>query len=402
MTSSSTTGAKKVEAQLPQRPVSSSQGLSDVTATYFLGTHRIRTPEETWEWLQPVLPIVGITRVADVTALDVLGFPVYQAVRPASRSLSVSQGKAVTAAGAKVSAAMEGIELWHCERLDPVPQVEVSLREIQYANPIESAHLKWRSDTRLLDAMPLAWLKTRSLTGGRDGWLPRSMVELDLTQRLGFEPQMFHRTSNGLASGNCLPEAQVHALCELIERHGLYLDHRDPSRKKALDPESLRDTYCWDLIERIRATGMKVALWDLTWELGVPCVAADVIANDLPNIWRGSGCHGAPEVAVSRALSEAAQSRLTYISGARDDLTEFGEFLDAEAKFASFVEPSPTCRLEDLPSLATGNLARDLEVLLERLVSHDYSAYAIDLTRPEIGVPVVSAFVPGLNEAPYG
>lgn len=371
-------------------------------ATYFLGTHRIRTPEETWEWLQPILPKVGITRIADVTALDVLGFPVYQAVRPASRNLSVSQGKAVTAAGAKVSAAMESVELWHCERLDPVPQVESPLREIQYGNPIESRHLKWRSDTRLLDAMPLAWLKTESLTGGRHGWLPRQMVELDLSLPRGFEPQMFHRTSNGLASGNCLAEARVHALCELIERHGLYLDHLDPGRKAAIDPESLRETYCWDLVQRVRDAGMKLALWDLTWELGVPCIAADVVAGDLPNVWRGSGCHGSPEVAMSRALSEAAQSRLTYIAGARDDLTEFGEFLDAEAKYASFTEPVPSRRLEDLPDLATGHLDRDLTVLLDRLTSHGYAAYAIDLTRPEIGVPVTSAFIPGLNEAPYG
>lgn len=374
----------------------------DVATTYFLGTHRIRTPEETWSWLQPILPRVGVTRVADVTALDILGLPVYQAVRPASRNLSVSQGKAVTAAGAKVSAAMESVELWHCERLDNVPQVEASLREIQYGNPIESRHLKWRTDTHLLDAMPMAWLKTRSLTGGRDGWLPRQMVELDLTLPRGFEPLMFQRTSNGLASGNGLLEAQIHALCELVERHALYLDHLEPSRKSAIDPESLRGTYCWDLIQRIRDAGMKVALWDLTWELGVPCTAADIVAADLPNIWRGSGSHGSPEVAMSRALSEAAQSRLTYISGARDDLTEFGQYLDAEAKFASFAEPEPARRLEELPSLATGRLDRDLDVLLEKLTSQGYAAYAIDLTRPEIGVPVVSAFVPGLNEAPYG
>ena len=69
--------------------------------------------------------------MADVTALDVLGVPVYQAVRPASRNLAVSQGKGATAAAARVSAVMEGFELWHAEDLDAVPQVTVSVGEMQ-------------------------------------------------------------------------------------------------------------------------------------------------------------------------------------------------------------------------------------------------------------------------------
>src|SRR5690242_2091930 len=94
------------------------------------GTHRVCTPEETWRRIQPALAAAGVTRVADVTGLDHLGIPVFQAIRPASRNLSVSQGKGLSAAAARVSAAMEALELWHAERLDHLPKVVLSPREM--------------------------------------------------------------------------------------------------------------------------------------------------------------------------------------------------------------------------------------------------------------------------------
>lgn len=39
-----------------------------------------------------------------------------------------------------------------------------------------------------------------------------------------------------------------------------------------------------------------------------------------PITFTGVGCHNDPAIALCRALIEAAQNRLTAISGARDDL----------------------------------------------------------------------------------
>ncbi|MGW8989068.1 hypothetical protein ACWGRF_03920 [Streptomyces zhihengii] len=65
----------------------------------------------------------GITRVADLTGLDVIGLPVWTAIRPASKTLSASQGKGAAALLAKLSAVMEAIELWHVEQPLPVAAV---------------------------------------------------------------------------------------------------------------------------------------------------------------------------------------------------------------------------------------------------------------------------------------
>jgi ribosomal protein S12 methylthiotransferase accessory factor len=378
---------------------------------YTLGTHRVRAPEETWEWIAPLLPRVGVTRVADVTRLDVIGLPVWQAVRPASRNLSVSQGKAVTDVGAKVSAVMESVELWHAEDLSRVPGTVLSLREMRFANPVAESVLPWRPDSRRLDALPIPWVRAEPLRGDRTGWLPRDMVELDFTVPDGWRAMWFHRTSNGLASGNCREEAVLHGLCEVMERHALFLDYkmpedhpeRLPGGRRALDPDDLGGELA-ELVARVRAAGFRLALYDLTWSAGVPVMMADVCAPDLPNVWRGSGCHPAPEVALSRALTEAAQARLTYIAGARDDLEEMGAGVPPGRMFESFEEPEPVARLADRESLAgVAGVAveEDLERVVGRLGEAGYEGYVVDLTREELGVPVVRVVVPGLREQPY-
>ena len=145
------------------------------------GTHRVRSPAETWSVLRGLLPRAGITRVADVTALDRLGIPVCQAVRPASRNLSVSQGKGATPEAARVSAAMEAIELWHAEDLGPCRRSVMSPREMRYDNAIPLAALRWKPAFSRVSAVPMPGCARRGLGGEREAWIPRSMLELDFT-----------------------------------------------------------------------------------------------------------------------------------------------------------------------------------------------------------------------------
>lgn len=367
-----------------------------------LGTHRVRSPEETWEALRDVLPKVGVTRVADVTGLDRIGIPVWQAVRPASRSLSVSQGKGATPAAARASAAMESVELWHAEDLSHLSRVVLSPREMRYDNPIPLPSLRWIFQPPEAAAVPLPWVQARSFRGGPDGWLPLGMLELDFTEPAALPLRLFHRTSNGLASGNCVEEAVLHGVCELVERHAVRLAGEDPSRKVPLAEESIDIPWLREPIDRIRAAGCKLTLWDVTGDLGLPVTLVDLAAPDIPNLWRGSGCHPDPAVALSRAVTEAAQSRLTYISGARDDLPFFGGEELAHRLFDDFREPEAERTLADLPDLSTASVATDLDTVVEYLAARGFETYWVDLTRPEIGVAVATVFIPGLRDKPHG
>lgn len=341
---------------------------------------------------------MGITRLADVTGLDRLGIPVFQSTRPASRNLSVSQGKGLTPAAARVSAAMESVEMWHAEDLAHLPQLSMPVREMAYSNPIRADQLRWMGVAETFDALPITWIEARSLTGGRSGWLPRSMMELDFAQPDLFEPQMFVRNSNGLASGNTSQEALLHGLCEVVERHSWCLMRDSAHPAQALDLSSLNKPCLAELVDAIRRAGMKLAVYDTTCEIGLPAVMAKLAAEDLPVVWHGFGCHTSREIAVSRALTEAAQSRLAYIAGARDDLVGMVRYAPPHREFDAFAEPAGEVGYEELPDLATRSLADDLQRVIARLADLAYEPYWIDLTLPEIGIPVVIIFVPGLLE----
>ncbi len=370
-------------------------GAGTAPKRYRAGTHRVCPPEETWERIRPLLPRAGITRVADVTGLDRLGIPVAQAVRPASLNLSVSQGKGASIAAARVSAAMEALELWHAEDLGHLPQIEMSLREMRGADvPMDA--LRFAADAVVLDGARLAWVRARSLTADAETWLPRAMLELDFRLDERLPPRLFRLTSNGLASGNVIEEALLHGLCELVERDALAAIERDPARKRPIDLAAAEDAHTRAATARARAAGFKLAAWDVTGDRPAPVVVVDLVAADLPQRWRGSGCHPSGAVAVSRALTEAAQSRLTYISGARDDVvglrpvapeTAFDAFETPEAG-----DPPPVCDASD-------DAGRDLERLVRAL---GRPVFFVDLTREDVGLPVAFVFVPGLRDPLHG
>ncbi len=81
------------------------------------GTHRTTAPDDTLARVASAARQIGITRLGNVTGLDRIGIPVTVAVRPNSRSFSVSQGKGLGLSQALASALMEAIELFHGENL---------------------------------------------------------------------------------------------------------------------------------------------------------------------------------------------------------------------------------------------------------------------------------------------
>ncbi|MDT8913108.1 YcaO-like family protein [Amycolatopsis sp. PS_44_ISF1] len=284
---------------------------------FFTGTHRVRRPEDTWAAVEPLLPRYGITRIADVTGLDVLGIPVMMAVRPLARSLTVSQGKGHTPLLARISAAMESIELWHAENvpLDPVHRATPA-RELGL--PYEIAGIVTDEGSLVTERTPLDWVAATDTHSGRPAPVPWPMVGLPHQVR-PWDPPGFLWSTNGLASGNSRAEAALHAIYEVIERDALSRIPRG-APWQYLDPGSLDDDVCAPLIDRIRAGGATVRITTVDSRFGVPCFAARVWSQDFPVACGGWGTHLDPHVALSRALTEAVQSRLTGIAGSRDDL----------------------------------------------------------------------------------
>ena len=176
---------------------------------YRLGSHRVVDPEATVRRLAPKLRVAGITRVADVTGLDTIGIPVVMSARPASRSLSVQQGKGATLTAAKASAVMESIESFCAEQPSRglVWKPLEAWAESEIAYPAPRAHRRPEPG----EAMP--WVAGEDLLSGRETFVPEELVTLDLTRPVRAGYGWFGSNSNGLAAGNTLAEATLHGLC---------------------------------------------------------------------------------------------------------------------------------------------------------------------------------------------
>jgi ribosomal protein S12 methylthiotransferase accessory factor len=377
--------------------------------SYRSGTHRSRAPEDTLAEYAPHMARMGITRLANVTGLDTIGVPVYMAVRPNSKCLSVSQGKGLDPAAAKASALMESIETWHGESVQ-LPLVYESAATMRRRGAVIDLDRVVRRAGRAVPLdLPQLWLEGWDLIGERRTWVPFDLVTMDLVLS-PHHPPLLPRTSNGLASGNHLLEAISHGLCELIERDALalwYADDSDDSAKATqVDPATVTDASCRELLARLDAAHQGVGIWDVTSDLGIPSYNAFIY--DRPGLhvtgkFRGSGCHLAPEVALSRALSEAVQSRLTYVAGSRDDIVA-DDYVgvrnqdDMRELEEALTTPPPSASHAARASLATERFETDIALLLERLVAAGLdSAVVVDLSRPDLGIPVVKVIVPGLE-----
>jgi YcaO-like protein with predicted kinase domain len=162
------------------------------------------------------------------------------------------------------------------------------------------------------------------------------------------------------------------------------------------------------LLARYRAAEVAVRVWDVTSDILLPCFVALAVAPDgadgvEPEL--GSGCHADRDVALSRALSEAAQARLTRISGARDDFVPetYGDSAKADRlDIAAQWLRAPARRVfQDAPGCAGPTLRHDLDTALARLDAAGLRQVAyVDLSRADFGIPVARVIVPGL-EGPW-
>jgi YcaO-like protein with predicted kinase domain len=370
------------------------------------GTHRTVPPSETLARFRPFALQMGITRLGNITGLDRIGIPVVTAVRPNSRSVSVSQGKGLDLTQATASALMEAIEGFHAEE---VGEGRCSTyREIAAEGAVVDP-LTLCSTGRPFDAdAEICWLEGYDLLRQEPCRVPAELVHTDYTQPLdGY----FLAGSNGLASGNHLVEAIGSAICELVERDAIAVWNASGIRaraERALDIASVDDPDCLALLAKYDKAGIAVRLWNVTTDIGIAaflCDIRDPSAGEPRRLrhFDGAGCHPDRAIALARSLTEAAQTRLTYIAGIRDDLlpSEYVEPPTADivdALIDALCQENEPNSFRQVPSFAADDLVQDLQWELERLRSAGITrVVAIDLTRPDFAIPVVRVVIPGLE-----
>jgi ribosomal protein S12 methylthiotransferase accessory factor len=163
------------------------------------------------------------------------------------------------------------------------------------------------------------WVWGYSLTQARPVLVPAQMVYYtDYTRR---QPLFVQDCSSGCAIGNCLEEAILSGLLELIERDSFLIAWHAALSLPRIDPWSSRSRETLFILDRIERMGCEVHLLDMRLDLGVPAVMGVTRRRDrsLGAMVFAAGSSYDPESAIRGALCEIA----SYVS-------DFGRRVAAE------------------------------------------------------------------------
>ena len=369
--------------------------------TYNHETQRASPLNETLARIEPKVPAAGITRVADITNLDRIGIPVFSCIRPTAEdgAITVYNGKGATVEESRISAIMEGIERYSAEAHDR--EIRVALfQELEGREPVINPQDLILPEGALTDRF-MSWYQGYDIVNNQTLWVPAFAVFHPVPPR---HRGVFRTNTNGLASGNTIEEAVFHALSEVIERDAWSLV--ESTRDTGPAVVGIDDPVIQDMQKKFADAQVEVTIRDITSDIGIPTIAAvadDVLLKDPSLLTIGIGTHTSARIAIMRALTEVAQSRLTQIHGAREDTTiadlrkKMG-YERAKRINGYWYKDNGTLDYSNIPSSDTDDFIKDINNIIAALAKKGLDRVIVtDLTREEIGIPVVRVIVPGLE-----
>ena len=363
----------------PNRERPPAQGLG--TARRLHTSLRCRTAAQTISHAQQLMPQLGVSEVFDATPLDYLGIPVFMSVRPGGSTIGVHSGKGVLADDAQAGALMEAVEYAACESASKRCTIErLTLLQLQQQWPagLEPLDFAPRLGASLGRHAKLAAVECEILGTRCSALLPADLVLMPAPKQRGLG--LFAESSNGLASGNTLSEATLHALFEVMERDTVAL-HIARDESQPVVQNSLPAPFV-GLRARWARRGVRLIVRHLPNDAGLPCFEAalhEPAAHSSVQLARGWGTHFDRQMALSRAICEAAQSRLAVILSQRPALPGSAEMA---RRLAPAADPQKTAQLllrlrqhagavrfDSLPDLPCPEVVDALRQLLSRLAS---------------------------------
>ncbi|MDD3233199.1 MAG: YcaO-like family protein, partial [Candidatus Methanomethylophilus sp.] len=358
---------------------------------------RVVPPAATLAKVIPLMKKTGMQPPRDITGKDRIGIPVFAVDRPGTKPGEKDHfynGKGATCEEAEASGIMEAMERYAAE-----PQESDEFAHGTYAQAADIGLTVCPEDLILpmpyQEAWPgqdIAWCEGYEMFRGSRCWVPACAVYHPYTP--DGDMQLFRSHTNGLAAGNTLEEAILHALLEDIERDAWSIaEYREHAVRDLTvdDPSSV----AYRLLQKFRERGVEIHLKEITSDIGIPVIGAaadDVQTRDPEMLTIGIGCHLDPEIAAIRALTEVAQSRATHKDGTKINARlqkitdDMGYDKVKAANRLWFTDCPEKSRLRDIPNLATAYVLDDIEVVLKHLMDAGFDMVVCnDLTRPENG-----------------
>jgi ribosomal protein S12 methylthiotransferase accessory factor len=350
----------------------------------------------------------GITRLADHTGLDVIGLPVWTAIRPMARSISQCHGKGLSHEQARMSAVMEAAETALAETAERCFVANGTADQVGSTHHAAdlSQMLKCR-DPIAAAKETLSWVAATGILSKRTCVVPLDLVSLDFRVDGTCQSDSFNKSSVGLAAHQTLENAILHALLEAIEYDAVALAQSWPGILSSCPAPELIAPSSPALdgaIAMLETAGHPPVFIDVTSDIGLPTVfcwlddGRNHAASQRERPFAGHACRFSLHDAALAALLEATQSRLTDIAGAREDI-EPESYRWSTAATDRMPLPKRGHARSSIALPDTTSAAIDAVVarmsdlgLAEPLV--------VDLTQPDDQIACVSVLCPGLEAGP--
>jgi ribosomal protein S12 methylthiotransferase accessory factor len=389
-------------------PDSSGIKLAPAPKIYSRELDKARPPAETVAWVRERFQEMGSQVLRETLRIDSgrLDIPVYMsrcgAAATALIGTAKQMGKGASPEQAEASALMELAErfsFFHFMRMTDFPLLTPrQARQVageavmDFAHIAHSLHHPPQDLDRALavyEELPLTWAWARNLSEDREEFIP-----------LGW----FYAINeyNGPAAGNCLEEAVLQGLCEVVERHVSALVTLEQRKTPGIAPDRLDDLVAMELVAKFRQSGVEVVLKDFTCDLGIPSVAAlcwdPSTFPEKSEIVYTAGTATSPAKALIRTLTEVAQLAGDFESGSNYMVSALPKFSDLEQ--AAYVTRATDNRLlGDLPDVSRPDFNEEIQACLEALGRRGYTVYSLDVTHPGLAVPTVYTIIPGAHFA---
>ena len=377
--------------------------LKDAYKGYTLDQDKILTPEETVRRFKEKLKALDLDILEETVRIDSgrLDIPVYFSLcgPDAEKIIGTKKqmGKGGTPRQSEASAVMELAERFSffsfCREQDNF-FVDTYRNIKDRALPLESIAKSVHDDSpdlekalNLFSGLPLQWTWSYNMTRDEAFLIP-------------FNWFFAINEYNGPSAGNCMEEAILQGISELVERHVSSIVSRNRLRVPTIDLDSATDPLVREMIEKYRRVGVKLYASDFSLDTGIPTVA--VLAYDpstFPEnseiVWT-AGTTPDPQKALSRALTEVAQlggdfnTKSNYVASG---LPKFKALDDADY----IIRADSQCELTSLPDLSNDNMKTEVENCISALSNRGMEVMLIDVTHPKLGVPALYTIIPGAH-----
>ena len=417
---------------------------------------RVTSIDDTLATVMPVCKEIGVTRTSDITYMDRLYIPNYSATLPGTDDIFwVYGGKGTTKTQAKASALMESIERYssmHSTNSRTTARASYLHLANSFNNVLHPAEVIEPVIPNYNEASTIDFITGFDLLNDEEILVPAEIAYYRYFPKYPAVSVFQCSHTNGLASGNVLEEAICHALCEVIERDAVSIADLCASCipynivekvGESFEEANCVDSYLLDsigakfvdeptiypdveidevtkefppvknLLRKFSEAGIPLMIKNITQkDIHIPTIAAssiDWITHDYGLFAKGYGTHLDSRVALVRAITELAQTRAANIQGARDDLKRI-QYKDNDEiykrKWQFMTSSSLTgqnhqhnvINFSEIRTYVNKDILSDINFILAVLKEAGIRrAIIVNLTNPDIGIPVVRAIVPGLE-----